>query len=190
MRLSSPARQLQNYRFKPREALLALGVVLLLGGCGQVTHAGSASLTATQAATPATTPATTQAQSTGNSTLANGCPSKQIPVDSGLFRPDVTVTYSQDQGVAQPVALTHGQRLEIQLSPNVQWSLTVADPNRVLEGMTPEGWYDASVNACLWRFAAISAGSVYLSFRGSILCLSNLHCTAVSEQAAFEVTIQ
>jgi hypothetical protein len=161
---------------------LALGFGLLFAGCGQVTRVGSASLTAT--------PSATQSQSTGNSATANGCPSKQIPVDRGVFRPDVTVTYSQDLGAAQPVALTHGQSLEIHLDPTVQWSPTITDPDRVLAGLTPAGWYDASPNACVWRFAAVSAGAAHLAFGGLVLCSPNIRCKAVLEQAEFDVTVR
>jgi hypothetical protein len=157
--------------------LLALA---LLAGCGQVTHAGGTSQSATSSAT--------QSQSTGNSAAANGCPSKQLPVDGGVFRPDVTTTYNQDMGAAQPIALTHGQRLEIHLDPTVQWSLTITDPAHVVDGLTPAGWYDASLNACVWRFAVVGAGGAHLVFGGPIMCRPNIHCTAVLERVAFDVT--
>ena len=165
---------------------LALGFGILLAGCGQVTHAGSTSLTAT----PSATQSATKSPSARNSATANGCPSKQLPVDGGIFRPDVTITSSQDLGAAQSFALTQGQRLEIHLESTVQWSLTTTDPAHVLDSMTPAGWYDASLNACVWRFTAIGAGTDHLAFRGPVLCPPNIRCTAVLEQVAFDVTVR
>lgn len=161
---------------------LALGFGLLLAGCGQVTHAGSTSLTATQSAI--------QSPSAGNGATANGCPSKQLPADGGIFRPDVTITSSQDLGATQSFALTQGQRLEIHLDPTTQWNLTTTDPAHVLDSMTPAGWYDASLNACVWRFTAVGAGTDHLAFRGPVLCPPNIRCTAVLEQVAFDVTVR
>jgi hypothetical protein len=184
MRLSAPQRQQQVFLLTIRRGwlALALGFGLLLAGCGQVTHAGNTSLTATQDAT--------QSQSTGGGATANGCPSKQIPVDSGVFHPAVTATYTLDQGAAQPVTLTQGQGLEIYLDPTVQWSLTLTDPAHALDGLTPAGWYDASLGACAWRFTASTAGTAHLAFKGPILCPPNIRCTAVLEQAAFDVTVR
>ena len=169
-----------------RSASLPLMPVLILAamlfaGCVQVTRSGNAGQTQTQSAIPS--------PSTGDGVVVNGCPSKQLPVDRGVFHPDVTVTYSLDQGVAQPVALTHGQVLEIHLNPDVQWDLTITDTDHALQGSTPAGWYDTSANACAWRFAANTAGAAHLAFKGPVLCPPNIHCTAVLEQAAFDVTV-
>jgi hypothetical protein len=119
---------------------------------------------------------------------AKGCPSKQIPVDGGAFHPAVSTTYTLDQGAAQPVTIAQGQGLEIHLIPTVHWSLTISDPNHTLDGLAPAGWYDASLDACVWRFATSGAGVARLTFKGTILCQPNLHCKAALEEAAFEVT--
>ena len=172
---------------KPRWMVLlhascALVAGLLLVSCGQVSRAELASPT-----TPATAPA---AQSTRGNVVAVGCPVQRAPSDANSFHPDVTITSSQDLGAAQPVALTQGQRLEIHLESTVQWSLTTTGPAHVLDSMTPAGWYDASLNACVWRFTAVGAGTDHLAFRGPVLCPPNIRCTAVLEQVAFDVTVR
>jgi hypothetical protein len=159
---------------------------LLLAGCGHVTRLGSARPQATQSVMPSVT----QSPSVGNGATANGCPTKQLPVTGGVFHPDVIVTSSQDLGAAQSVSLTRGQRLEIRLDPTTQWSLTSADPAHVLQGSATEGWFDASLSACMWRFTAINAGVAHLTFHGVILCRPNIRCTAVFDEAAFVVTVR
>lgn len=186
MNVYNEARNDTSDRVARRSASLLLMPALmlavsLLAGCAQVTRSGNAGQTQTQSPTPS--------PSTRDSMVMNGCPSKLLPADRGVFHPDVTVTYSLDQGAAQPVALTHGQVLEIHLIPNVQWGLTITDTDHALQGSTPAGWYDTSANACAWRFAANTAGAAHLAFKGPVLCPPNIHCTAVLEQAAFDVTV-
>ena len=90
----------------------------------------------------------------------------------------------------QPIALTQGQRLEIRLDPSTQWSLTSADPAHVLQSSAPVGWFDATSNACVWRFVAVSSGSAQLTFSGLVLCgPANAHCVAAMERATFAVTV-
>jgi hypothetical protein len=120
--------------------------------------------------------------------VLNGCLSQQIPSDVGVFHPDVIVTYAQDQGAPQSVALAPGQRVEIHLAPGAKWSLIITDPTHILASTSSEGWYDPSSNACIWRFTAISAGDAHLAFKGPVLCPSNIRCTAALELATFDVT--
>jgi hypothetical protein len=109
----------------------------------------------------------------------------------GIFHPDVIITSSDDLGTAQSVSLTLGQRLEIRLDPTIQWSLTSADPGHILQSSAPEGWYDTSSNACVWRFVAVSAGSAQLTFSGLVLCQpADVHCVAVAETATVEVAVR
>jgi hypothetical protein len=161
--------------------LAAVTLIALLAGCGQITQPGSDH--------PATnTTATQMPTSVPTTAVANGCPSRQAPADAGAFHPDLTVAYSLDQGAAQPVTLTHGQHLEIRLSPLNQWSLTITDPTHILASTSSEGWYDPSANACMWRFTAIGSGGAHLAFKGLVLCPPNIRCTAALDLAAFDVT--
>jgi hypothetical protein len=179
-----PCRHYLIFPLIARRGWLTLGLGLLLASCGQVTYSGSANFTTTRAATPAPT----QSQSTGGSATAYGCPSRQLPVDGGVFHPDVIVVYTLDQGAAQLVTLTHGQHLEIRLGPANQWSLTITDPSHILASTSSEGWYDLSANACVWRFTATSAGEAHLAFKGLFLCPPKVHCKAALDLAAFDVT--
>jgi hypothetical protein len=105
-----------------------------------------------------------------------------------MFVPAVTVT--QDVDSAQPITLARGQHLEISLTPGVQWRLTSSDPDHALAAASAEGWYDASVSACIWRFTAVSNGTAQLSFSGLVLCQPpNLHCLAATETATFAVVV-
>jgi hypothetical protein len=170
---------------------IALLASLLLIGCGQITQTESGSQSGSQSATQSATQAASQTAtttSTDHNTATNGCPSKQIPVDGGNFRPAVTATYTLDQGAVQPISVARGQGLEIHLAPTAQWSLTLSDADHTLESLAPEGWYDAPLDACVWRFAASNAGVARLDFRGLVLCQPNLHCKAALEAAAFAVT--
>jgi hypothetical protein len=100
------------------------------------------------------------------------------------------VSYRLDQGAAQPVGLSSGQRLEIHLSPTSHWTLALSDPNHVLASAPPEGWYDPTTSACVWRFVASGAGVAQLAFKGLVLCPPNVHCKAALEQAAFAVAVR
>jgi hypothetical protein len=153
----------------------------LLVSCGQATGAESNH-------PPTTAPPTLVPTSVRTGAEPNGCLSQQIPSDAGAFHPDTIVTYTQDLGAPQPVALTPGQRVEIHLSPGAVWNLTIADPTHILASTPSEGWYNPSANACVWRFTAVGAGGARLAFKGLILCPPNTHCTAALEQAAFDVT--
>jgi hypothetical protein len=163
---------------------VALSVAFLLAGCGQVTQSRMVDQTSTQTSRPVAT----HSPAIGNEASATGCPSKQIPVDGGAFHADVTVTYTLDQGAAQSITLTRGQGLEIRLSAANQWSLTITDPTHILASTPAEGWYDPPANACVWRFIAINSGHAHLTFKGLVLCPSNIRCIAALELAAFDVT--
>jgi hypothetical protein len=160
-------------------AILLLALVLVLAACGQVTtvEVGSPSSTATSTALAQNgTPA------------ANGCPAKQVPADGATFSPDVTVT--QDATSPQPIALSRGQRLEIRLDPQTQWKLSATDPNGALSVQPPEGWYDASLHACIWRFAARNPGSAHLLLSGLVTCEPHPPCTAAVDTIEFDVTVR
>jgi hypothetical protein len=184
-----PSVDLNNVHLRWRHILrivpgVTLSVVFLLAGCGQVTQSRMVDQTSTQTSTPVAN----RSPAIGNDATANGCPSKQIPVDGGVFHADVTVTYTLDQGSAQPVTLSHGQHLEIHLDPLVQWGLTITDADHILQSSIPTGWYDASSKTCVWRFIVGSAGVAHLAFKGLVLCQPSIRCKAALEQAAFDVT--
>lgn len=163
--------------------LLALTALVSLTGCGQLTRSG------TSGATTATTAALPSATAPPHASDIKGCPGGQAPGDAATFVPDVTV--SQEASPAQPVALTHGQRLEIRLAPGAQWRLANAGFGSILTATSAEGWYNPAVNACIWRFTAASAGSVRLTFDGLVLCQpANLHCVATTDSATFTVDVR
>ena len=148
----------------------------LLGGCGQTTQTGSG-----EASSSATT-------TFGHDAASNGCPAKQIPIDSA-FHAAVTTRYTLGQAPPAPVALDTGQGWEMQLPPTVKWTWTLTDPSTALESLAPAGWYDASLDACVWRFAGVGTGVAQVRFSGPLLCQSGVRCTGPVEVVTISVSI-
>jgi hypothetical protein len=148
-----------------------------LAGCGQATQAGSGRT----ASSPTTT--------FGHDAASNGCPAKQIPID-GAFQAAVTTRYTLGQQPPSAVELAVGQGWEIHLPPTVTWTWMLTDPNPALETVAPAGWYDMSLDACVWRFAATGAGSAQLHFSGPLLCQSGVRCTGPLEVITFSVSVR
>jgi hypothetical protein len=165
--------------------LLVLGLAFLLAGCGQVMVSGQ-EMTGTPTVPAATA---TPAKITGRTSA--DCPLLQAPADAGSFQPDVIVSQDpQNAGIAQPITLTQGQRLEIRLQPGYAWELTVSDLNHVLSVPSPGGWYDGTAKACIWHFAAAGKGNAHLSFQGDIVCPPLELCPSSEQSAVYSVTIQ
>lgn len=160
---------------------LALGLLALLSACGPVTVGGAGEAGGAVRAT-----ATMAAQA--GSTAVNGCPVKQAPADAAAFVPDVTVT--EEGGLGQQITLARGQRLEIRLGPEVQWTLTVTDPTRILASTTAEGWYSPQLNVCIWRFSALTAGSAQLTFAGRFICQPHTQCVTAVIAQEYDVTVR
>jgi hypothetical protein len=97
---------------------------------------------------------------------------------------------AQGTDAAQPIALAQGQRLEIRLAPSFTWELSVSDPGHILAGANPEGWYDAGLQACVWRFTAQGAGSAQLTFSGAAVCPYLKLCPSVEQTIAYGVTVR
>lgn len=165
--------------------LLILALVLLLAGCGQATVSSQV------AVNTSTAPASTATPAKVNGATANGCPASQAPPDAASFKPDVIVSQNpQAAGAAQPITLTQGQRLEIRLQPGYSWELTIADQNHILVSTSPGGWYNASVNSCIWHFTAGGSGDAQLSYRGALICPPLKACPSVEQSATYHVTIR
>ncbi len=152
-------------------ALTLLASLALLAACGRTTSGDlNTAPTATTVATRATFGAT-----------ANGCFTPQAPADAGSFTPDVVVT--QQTTASSSISLTKGQRLELRLTPTVRWGLTLSDPDHTLASAPVQGWYDASVGACVWRFSAVGAGQAELNFDGTSVCPKGGACAQPTDLA-------
>jgi hypothetical protein len=176
----------RQLRSLDRLALLLITVLVsLLAGCRQVTM-GSPVATS---GSPATSSTATSA--TINSIPSTGCPVAQSPAGAASFKPDVIVSQnSQVAGTVQPIILAQGQRLEIRLQPMFSWDLTISSNGNALAITSPEGWYDASVHACVWRFTAVGAGEVQLTYNGVIVCPPLKLCPSVEQSAIYRVTVR
>jgi hypothetical protein len=190
---------------------VALAVlVVLLAACGQTSVSSQAPVngpadtssapTATASRAPTSpSPASAQpasGQKAGGSAI-NGCAAAQAPAEAATFKANVIVSQSaqgtqgtQGTDAAQPIALAQGQRLEIRLAPSFTWELSVSDPGHILAGANPEGWYDASVQACIWRFTAQGAGSAQLTFAGAAVCPYLKLCPSVEQTITYGVTVR
>ena len=150
--------------------LVGLVVLLPLAACG------STPTPAAVAPTPTHTP----------STNGNGCLTQLIPVDPQAA---ATVVVGQVSG-GNPTAVTvnTGQSFEIHLSPAFRWQLRSTDPTQLLSATTPEGWFNSTLNVCVWRFSATKAGSATLSFSGGAYCVAGQPCSQVAVVANYTVT--
>ncbi|HEV2237953.1 MAG TPA: hypothetical protein VGR57_14935 [Ktedonobacterales bacterium] len=153
-------------------AVLCLACLALLAACGSgVSPVGSA---------PTRTP------TPGGTSV--GCPSQLIPVDP-LPAPDVVLTQQSDPGSnVKTVRVSVGQSIEIRLPAAFAWRLAHA-PDAVLTMASPAGWYNANLRACVWRFAAASAGMVHLDFAGAIVCDPGKICPALAAAAQYQITV-
>jgi hypothetical protein len=163
--------------FLRHKTLVGAFVALLLAGCGS-TPSGLPNASA-GTTTPAGVVTPTSAY--------NGCPAKQIPVDTSS-QADIVVT---DQGAAlhQPISLHVGQTLEVRLRASVIWQLVKTDAGHALQAAEPQGWYDGSAETCVWRFAASATGTVTLNFSGGLLCAPNSACPAIAAVQDYAVTV-
>lgn len=182
-----------------RESLTVLGGLLalaLLSACGvsgqdarggthtngtprQATATSASAMT--DAATATTAPGNTSAIPSDTVTAAlNGCPVKQAPANAALASNAVVV--KQTGAMEQQVTVTQGQLLAIQFAPAFRWTLSVQDPNHTLAPGRPNGWYDAGLNACVWRFTVVAQGTAVLTYSGVAIC----HVGSVCQQLAFK----
>jgi hypothetical protein len=165
--------------------LLITVLIALLAGCGQASMSGPVATGGSTAAPPTATSATI------NSASSTGCPLAHPPADAASFKPDVMVSQNaQSAGTAQPIILAQGQRLEIRLQSMFNWELTMTGASNSLAITSPRGWYDASVHACVWRFTAVGAGEVTLTYNGVIVCPPLKLCPSVEQAAIYRVTVR
>jgi hypothetical protein len=158
-------------------------LVSLLVGCGAAPMRSSTATTSS--------PAPTATSAKINGATSQGCASGQSSAGDASFKPDVVVTQdAQVAGTTQPITLSLGQRLEIRLQSMFNWEQMAPDASIVLASAGAQGWYDASRNACVWRFTAVSMGDVTLTFDGVIVCPPLKLCPSMEQSVAYRVTVQ
>jgi hypothetical protein len=167
-----------------RGGALALGV-LLLAGCARSLPEG---VTASAAASTAASATPSQTSSPPGVAAVLGCPAAQSPAGPAPVS-TVVLTQADDQAPSRTLAL--GQTLEIRLSTGVRWHVLVDDPSHALTPASSQGWYDAALGACVWRFLASGVGSVTLVVNGVIICQSTKpSCATAAEVLRFSVVVR
>jgi hypothetical protein len=150
-----------------RAAIVGAALVLIAGCGGTPAASPGAAGTATATLKPMLTPGTA---------ALNGCPEQRIPVDSG-GNPFVVTTFDADH----PVTVSVGKTIEIQLRATTRWGLQKQDSGNILGDLAPEGYFNAALKACVWRYAVQSAGTARLTFTGSPVCAPGVQCPAIAE---------
>ena len=146
--------------------------ILLVAACGSSSNASTS--------TPPETP---------GSAALNGCPTQLAPSDAASKPADVVANESAGAS-GQPVTLKVGQILAVRLSAAKRWGLSLQNSGQILQADTAEGWYDAMLHDCIWRFTARSAGSVALVYAGGPVCADNTKCPNFVEAQEFDVTVR
>jgi hypothetical protein len=139
------------------------------------------------ASSPVSPTQTATAAASGAAGL-NGCPAANPPANAGT-KADVVVTFKS--GAQGPtVTLNKGQTLEVRLQPTMHWSLNIQGDASVLTASSGNGWYDASLDSCVWRFTAANQGNTTLAFTGVAVCKPNTECPALAAAQEYDVTVK
>jgi hypothetical protein len=134
-------------------------ICLLLAACGApILGSGNGTPSPTTTATPST----------------EHCPVQQPP--SGVTPADIVVNGGGQN--ATPVAMRVGQTLDIHTPAAYLWTQSIDGPATVLRPRQDNGWYDATSGTCVWRFTALTAGQVTISFTGRPYCPPGQVCPA------------
>jgi hypothetical protein len=113
-----------------------------------------------------------------------GCPS-DVVVSTAPAAPDVTVEPKQGSTV---IKAHRGDVIEVQMPFGVAWQGPTTSQG-MLQLQQPSGYVWKPSNACIWRFAAMGAGTVALDFSGSAICKKVSLCVPSEEDATFTITV-
>ena len=179
-----------------RRYLTLLGgaiIVSLFTACGASASGGLGAAPGTPVGTTITATATASSSSSGAmpsdtvTAALNGCPVKQAP--SNATAPTDAVVVKQSATMEQHVSASQGQALVVQLRPELRWTLNIQDPNHTLAPSQPNGWYDAGLNACVWRFVVVARGTATLTFGGAAICQGGTICPHIALEQDVTVSV-
>lgn len=132
------------------------------------------------ASTPSPTPTIQTKQGFGTT---YGCPSDVV-----ISNAPVTANVIIRPGKGQTTfSVQPGDVIEVQLPFGIAWKSQDVSGG-VIQQQTPAGYVSKPDNACIWHYIAKNAGTVKLTFFGTVLCKQNLHC--VLAEAIDEFTIK
>jgi hypothetical protein len=130
---------------------------------------------------------TASVTNTTPNTSINGCPIKQPPSNTAAHPADVVV--GPPSSMHEQVTVQQGRTLEIRLRPQFRWSLSTQDRAHSLTSAQPNGWYDASLQVCVWRFTAVASGTADLTYTGTAVCQGGAPCPQFAINEDFTVTV-
>jgi len=154
---------------------------LILTACGtNSTTTGSNPPTGT-ASTPSPTPTIQTARGYG---ATYGCPSDAV-VSAAPTAASITVRPGQGH---TSFSVQQGNVVEVQMPFGIAWR-GPAISGEGLQLQSPAGYAWKPGNACIWRYTAKNAGTVKLTFVGSVLCKQNLHCSLAEVIDEFTIKV-
>lgn len=152
-----------------------LVLVLALSACGTNTTTG--------AAPGSTPPAATPTQSQANT---NGCPNNTV-MTTPPAAANVVLTNSNS---GSTINAKKGEIIEIDLPFGHTWQGPTSISPAILAVQGPAGYAYPTAKACVWRFQAMSAGTVHLSFEGRPICKKGQACPLYIMAVPFTITIK
>jgi hypothetical protein len=160
-------RVFSRAHLRPLAALGALAAVLVLGGCGVTITSNSPASGSSSTAQTATAAAS---QGTGTPS-AGGCPGGMQSVQWPAT-PTVIVTNVEHT----PVTLTVGQTLEVREPTGHTYVLEPTAYSPALQLDSPAGYEDQTLNACVWHFTAVQAGTARIVMVMGPYCPTHTKC--------------
>lgn len=170
----------------------SLGLAVLVASCGVTTapagdlpaRASSPSVKPT-ASTPAPSPETPSATTTRTSISSSGAApcseSSQDPSHPALI---LTPTTPNHAGSARI-----GDLVQIRLPTMTKWSYQPVQSSGALAPTQPSGVLIRVLNACVWSFHAVAAGTQTVSFSGQPICSPGKPCPNYRIAMAFRVSV-
>jgi hypothetical protein len=87
------------------------------------------------------------------------------------------------------VTIKRGRNLDFDMTSSIQWLLTTPPSADILATAQPAGWYNATIQACVWRFGAVSKGTALVGFTGVDLCAPNAACARLALPPHYHITV-
>ena len=102
---------------------------------------------------------------------AHGCPSDAVVTPTPPVA-NVTIKLSDTNA---PVTAHVGDVIEIQLPFGLRWTGPTLSGGG-LHMQTPAGYASTALGMCIWRFSALSVGTIHLTFFAMALCQKGQFC--------------
>jgi hypothetical protein len=141
--------------------------------CGTNTGAGASS--------PTPVPTATQGQAS-----TSGCPDN-ILVTTPPPAANVVLKSSESNTT---VSANKGDTIEVDLPFGHLWEGPTSVPSGLLSAQTPSGYAFSTTQICVWRFVAVSSGTVRLNFLGRPICKKGAACPMYILAIPFTIDIK